>query len=588
MEGQRDPRRHWVPILILIAGLVMTGVAAAYAWRASEMQNRLRFENAADDVRNSLTNRIDEYIAMLRGGAGFFAASHDVTAAEFRAYAARLELAERYPGIQGIGFSRRIHASEREAVLARLGQDGVAISFWPDQPGRDIHAIVYLEPLDARNRLAIGYDMSSEPDRREAMARACDTAAPAASGRVRLVQERADPASQQAGFLIYLPVYRGGAVPIDIQMRRDDLFGFVYAPFRADDLLHGTLGSMSGLAASLEVYDGDPAPDRLLYRSGPPPASAPRLQLGTTIGGRPWTLRLHGRSELLDPISSGLVLLIAMGGTLISVLLFATTSAEIRARESAERTANELRGSEEALRAAHAAKDEFLAVVSHELRTPLNAIVGWAAMLRKGTVAPGQQAHALDVIARNAAAQTLLVDDLLDLSSAIAGRLRLQPTEVDVAIPLGAALDSVRPSADAAGVRLEWHSAHDLGTIRADAARLQQIFLNLLSNAIKFTPRGGVVTLTADRDWRAVVLRVADTGVGIAPGFLPFVFDRFRQADTSSTRAHPGMGLGLAIARHLVRLHGGTITVESAGLDQGTTFTVTLPLHPPAAAPAPA
>jgi len=264
----------------------------------------------------------------------------------------------------------------------------------------------------------------------------------------------------------------------------------------------------------------------------------------------------------------------------MSLLLFAITMTQAKARAGAERIAEELRRSEEALRAANRSKDEFLAVVSHELRTPLNAIIGWSAMLRRGQVGPEKHAHALQVIERNAHAQARLVEDLLDISRAVAGRLRLEPGDVDVTAMLQATVDALRPTAAEQSVDIVLQAPAGLGTIKADQSRLQQIVQNLVGNAIKFTPSGGKVTLAASRDPDGIMIRVIDTGIGIRREFLPFAFDRFRQADTSTTRAHGGIGLGLAIVRHLVELHGGTIDVTSAGENLGSTFTVRVPDAP--------
>jgi signal transduction histidine kinase len=252
---------------------------------------------------------------------------------------------------------------------------------------------------------------------------------------------------------------------------------------------------------------------------------------------------------------------------------------QVRARRAAERIADELRASEEALRRANREKDDFLAIISHELRTPLNAIVGWTAMLRRGQVPADGVQHALEVIERNAAAQTTLVEDLLDISRAVAGRLRLEKGTVDVVAALRASIDAIKPSADARGVAVVADIALDLGTIHADRARFEQIVLNLLSNAVKFTESGGRATLSAGREGARLVVSVTDTGIGIDPEFLPHVFDRFRQADTSTTRTNTGVGLGLAIARHLVELHGGSISVSSPGHGLGSTFTVAFPIH---------
>ena len=568
-------RRAFIPYGVLVIALILTAMAAYYSASAARTRDRLRFENVADRVKSAIDSRLDAYVAMLLGGAGLFAASDDVQLREFRAYVERLELAEHYPGIQGIGFSRLVLPEEREAIARRMKDQYPAFHFWPENGAGPTHAIVYLEPLDERNRAAIGYDMSSDPTRRAAMAMARDTAAPAASGVVRLVQE-IDPSDEQKGFLIYVPVYRGGDVPVTEAERRERLMGFIYSPFRASDLLH-SIQPAASREVEFDVYDGEPRPEGLLHEAQnvtPGPVMAIRR---TRVGGRVWTLRMYPGPGFLPAGDRNVFRVVSFGGILLSVLLFAVTRTQVQARGDAERTAEELRRSEDALRRAIASKDEFLAVVSHELRTPLNAIVGWASMLRRGQVPPENLPHALEVIERNAVAQTRLVEDLLDISRAVAGSLRLQPGTADLTATLRGAVDAVEPSAAAQGVEIVAELAPDLGLIQADQARVQQVVLNLLSNGIKFTPRGGRVTLLAQRDRECVTIKVVDTGVGIRQEFQPFVFDRFRQADTSSTRVHGGVGLGLAIVRHLVELHGGTTEVQSAGEGQGAQFTVRLP-----------
>jgi PAS domain S-box-containing protein len=235
-----------------------------------------------------------------------------------------------------------------------------------------------------------------------------------------------------------------------------------------------------------------------------------------------------------------------------------------RARQAAEK-ANRL-------------KDEFLATVSHELRTPLNSILGWANLIRKGGLTPEMQARALETIERNARSQQQIIEDILDVSRIITGKLRLEIAPLDLAEIIEAAIESVRPSAEAKSIRLETELRQSGAHVNGDAHRLQQIIWNLLSNAIKFTPKGGVVGIKLRRINSHVQIVVQDSGKGIESEFLPHVFDRFRQADASTTRLHGGLGLGLAIVRHLVELHGGTVSAESEGANLGATFTVTLPI----------
>jgi PAS domain S-box-containing protein len=251
-----------------------------------------------------------------------------------------------------------------------------------------------------------------------------------------------------------------------------------------------------------------------------------------------------------------------------------------QARAEAERAAEEnerlYRQAEESSRL----KEEFLATISHELRTPLSAILGWTRMLRLGQLAPENSAKALDTIERNARAQAQLVDDLLDVSRIITGKLRMDVRPADPNAFIDAAVEAVRPAAEAKGVRLQKVVDTSAIAIPGDPVRLQQVVWNLLSNAIKFTPRGGRVQIRSERVNSHLEIVVSDTGQGIAADFLPHVFDRFRQADQKTSRQHGGMGLGLAIVRHLVEMHGGTVRASSEGEGQGATFTVMLPITP--------
>jgi signal transduction histidine kinase/ActR/RegA family two-component response regulator len=224
-------------------------------------------------------------------------------------------------------------------------------------------------------------------------------------------------------------------------------------------------------------------------------------------------------------------------------------------------------------------KDEFLATLSHELRTPLNAITGWATLLGEDKLSPADRARAVDAIQRNARAQTHLVEDLLDVSRIISGKLRLDVQAVDLYPLLIAALESVRPAADAKEIRLQVDGGEQPAMVTGDPARLQQIAWNLLSNAIKFTPHGGHVELALRRTDSDVLFTVVDSGIGIAPHMLQRIFDRFTQADSTSTRAYHGLGLGLALVRHLVEAHGGSVEATSPGEGMGATFTVCLPLR---------
>jgi signal transduction histidine kinase/DNA-binding response OmpR family regulator len=261
--------------------------------------------------------------------------------------------------------------------------------------------------------------------------------------------------------------------------------------------------------------------------------------------------------------------------------------AEVAERKQAEEERGQLLIREQAARTeaerANRAKDQFLATLSHELRTPLSAILGWSQLVRTGKLEEKQMARAFETIERNARSQSQLIDDLLDVTRIITGKLQIELRQVDLAKVIEAAIDSVRPAYETKEIRFKLAGEQGPILVRGDANRLQQIFWNLFSNAIKFTPSSGKVSVKVKRHGAHVGVSITDTGIGIDDNFLPFIFERFRQADGSTTRSHGGLGLGLAIVRHLVELHTGEVKVESAGPGQGSTFTVMLPL---AAAPA--
>ncbi len=262
-----------------------------------------------------------------------------------------------------------------------------------------------------------------------------------------------------------------------------------------------------------------------------------------------------------------------------------------RLRDSNQQLADSLEREQTARRETEQAsymKDEFLMTVSHELRTPLNAIYGWVRMLGKEALSADQRDRAVAAVERNARAQVRLIEDLLDVSSSITGKLRLDARSTDIGEAVGAAIETSRPALEAKSLEFEPSIEPGLPPILADPDRIQQIVWNLLSNAIKFTPEGGRITLRVNKVGSSIQIAVTDTGVGIAPDFSPFVFERFRQGEGGTRRRFGGLGLGLAIVRSLTELHGGTVTAHSEGTDKGSTFCVSIPcrrVKPEASAP---
>jgi len=783
--------RGILPYLILLLGFCFTLLVYHYFSKLINEQDRSNFERSVQEIEDRVRLKIETSIALLRAGTGLFAASDSVEANEFERFVQQIQLEKNYPGVLGIGFSRRFSPQQMADVVSEMHRQGINdFKVWPqDSPRSEYNAILYLQPATRPNQGAIGFDMRTEGVRRQAMDTARDSGKPTASGRVQLVQER-DLQVKQEGFLIYMPLYRENA-PLDtVEHRREALLGFVYSPYRVGDFINQAIAEKN-YDVSLVVYDGtETTPDNVLS----PPATETNSESlfnenrQLVVADRVWTLAYATKPSFEQHSSRSLLKYTVIFGGLLSLLFFAVTRAEIRARTRAEQatedvkesaatiretltereraeaalretaqalrdaneralleyerllerikalaqalgTARELndiyralrqftnvsvpcngffvslydavrdvrtccygwadgleldiselppmpvtntgpnsravrtrevvitndymratqsspgvvvgpdnglrpdssmavpmavmgriigtievqsyekgvyrpehatamsmaanltavaienvrllnleRTAREAAEESNRLKDEFLATVSHELRTPLTAILGWSRLLEGGTLDDAVTQQAVETIWRNAKAQAQIVDDILDVSRIITGNLYLDLHPLQVVPVVENAINVVRPTADAKGIKIETYFDRAAAMISGDANRLQQVVWNLLSNAVKFTQSGGRVCAKVSQVTGAVEVSVSDTGQGINQEFLPYVFDRFRQADSTTTRQHGGLGLGLAIARHLVEIHGGTIRAESPGIGKGATFTIRLPV----------
>ena len=306
--------------------------------------------------------------------------------------------------------------------------------------------------------------------------------------------------------------------------------------------------------------------------------SADQLSILHQIGPKSWmVVPLIGRDQAVGALTFAITESARQYDR--TDLLFAeVVASQVAASIEHARLYRDADGARRAAEAANQAKDEFLATLSHELRNPLNAILGWAGMLQGGQLSEERSRRAIQIIVRNAQAQTRLVDDLLDLSTVISGRMRLSVEAVNLREVIEASLETVGPAAEAKGIRLQSVLDSPGTPVSGDPARLQQVVWNLLSNAVKFTPKGGRVQVKLQQVRSHVEIIVSDSGEGIRAEILPYIFDRLRPRDTSSPRAQEGLGIGLALVRHLVELHGGSVIADSLGEGQGATFVVKLPL----------
>ena len=580
------------PYLVLLLSLAAT-LAVMYVFHeAIEQRDRARFENAVQATHDRIQGRLDTHLTVLMATRGFFATQRDpVTVREFRDFVSHLELRERYPGILGIGFSQRLPAEELGRVEDELRDQGQKdFRVWPRDSRPEIHTITLLEPLDGRNRVALGYDMFTHPVRREAMKRARDTGLPAASGRVSLVSEL-EP-ENQVGFIIYVPVYRAGTAPTTVEERREALVGFVYSPFRMGDLFAGIFGTERAPRVSFMVHDGPlPLSSELMHDSDASDSGrAPRFETSelVPIAGRTW--RFTFRSQPFFEVGSGRLLVpyVAVFGFLVSGILFMVSRGQARAHRrlgeharaleqmSEERT--ELLAREQAARAeaedANRAKDEFLAMLGHELRNPLAPIVTAIELVKLRAGGTLDREH--QVIQRQVAHVVRLVDDLLDVSRITRGKVSLRRQPVEIGGLVARAVEMASPVLEEQQHHLALRVPSGELWVDGDETRLAQVVANLLSNAAKYTEPGGRIELEARREGDQVALVVSDNGIGIGPDLLPRVFDLFTQGKRGPDRSKGGLGLGLTLVRRLVEAHGGEVIAESDGAGQGSRFTVRL------------
>ncbi len=582
--------RPFLPAWVMLAlALSATGFGWRYAERLVEGRARVELDAAASEIQTRITRRLIAYEQVLHAGAALFAASTTVSREEWRQFVAHLRLEEHFPGIQGIGFARRISPPELAAHESALRAEGFSDYALRPPGGRELYtAIVYLEPFSGRNLRAFGYDMFSEPVRRAAMARACHTGDAALSGKVTLVQETArDP---QAGFLLYVPVFAAARAERSSEPCAA-LSGWAFAPFRMTDFILALVGNAAPIV-DFEIFDGETTDAAaLLFDLGgaagheTPGHTLWQRQDRMPMAGQVWTIVFRPQPNFLAGLDPAPRLVLASGSS-IALLLFliaaGLTSARLRAEAQAAERAQALAQIEhQNLRLAEAArmKTEFLNTMTHELKTPLNAIIGFADLLASGIpqpLPPEQRVHAQDIL--DAGRQLLaLLSDILAYSRLDAGELKLEPAPVDLAAFLPPRLAALRARAQAKeqtfSIDFDPSAA---GIVLVDRDKLLQIVRQLVDNAIKFTPSGGAVALHVRRQGRWLEIAVIDNGIGIAAADQPRLFLPFVQLEGGLARSAGGVGLGLALARRLAQLHDGDILAQST-TGQGSTFTLRLP-----------
>ena len=634
----RSPRALIFPAIVVIAGIAATLFLGNQYERLARERDEERFAALVEQRAAAVTQRMEDYIALLRGTTALMASRPlgEVSLPEFRRYVARLRIDELYPGVQGIGFARAVAPDAVDNLEARMRLYDADFRLWPEGAREAYSAIVFLEPQDAMNRAAIGFDMFSEPIRRDAMERARDRGRRATSARVELVQEIEED-DLQPGFLIYLPIYRGGTVPDTIAQRRERLIGWVYSPFRAGDLFDRSFELRERPPEiTFTVFDGESThEDDLLYRAARMGDPDPDLALETLrviqIGDRPWTLKIETTPAFAADSARALYPWLLGAGFFATLLLGLATLGQARATMVAEeanealeevnetleqrvekRTAQleraraKLAGLIANLEHAVAARtadlteaneeiQRFAYIVSHDLRAPLVNVMGFTAELdavRKEVEAfmekVAKEAPQLVTDDARMAIETDLPEALDFIRSSTQrmdrliaailklsreGRRVLTPEPIVMRDVIAQLEQNLTHQLDEEGAEI---IIEDMPDLISDRVALEQIFGNLIENAVKYLDptRPGRITVRgrAEPD-HMLRYEVEDNGRGIDPRDHQRVFDLFRRAGTQDKS---GEGIGLAHVRALVRRLGGSIHIESEP-GKGSTFIVTLP-----------
>lgn len=538
-------RRFGRASAVLVSSLLLTALAALLSERFVAARLNATVESAADQEMARLESRLSAYVALLRATRSFVEADGAALNGKgFATFVAGLRIPSDYPGIQGIGWSPRVGTSGSK------------------------FEIVYLEPLDARNRAALGFNMYSEPVRADAMDRARDNGSYAMSGSVVLKQEILPDISP--GFLIYTPVYHGAVIPASIQERRQRLRGFVYAPFRASDFFGGLF--RDGLVRVVAIHVSSAGREKqLLFGKWPPPQGR-LLAREHQFGGQSWTLQFDAVGEL--PLTDRLLpLLVLSTGMLISLLLFQLTRAQTRARLKAEERALDLSRQVQFA-------EMLVGIVSHDLRNPLNVVHLNAALLARTQLAP-EQARSVQRIQSSSDMGLRMIRDLLDFTQArLAGGIPVMRRPGDLFEVVRHAVEQARIAHPQREIVL---TAGGNGDGEWDSDRIAQLISNLLSNALVYGSGHAPITVAVSGgDDGCVSISVHNEGVPIPPEMQQALFEPLRQGDSRAGASSRNIGLGLYIVQQIARAHAGVVHCRSTDVE-GTTFEVELPRQAQAA-----
>ncbi len=587
------------PYLVLAVSIFITiGITYSF-YESSRNIDAVRFANESNRIQTTIENKINSYIALLSGGRGFIESTENLTRRNFANYVNSLEIDKNYSGIQSIGYTKVVQTKNWEDFIESMKADDLPnFEAFAKPDGETFQSVIYSEPINESTEKLIGYDMSGEPDRRIAMEKAADTGKVSATGRIKLFTKD-ESGEDQKGFIMFLPVYKQNSPLETIEQRRKNLEGFIFIPFKAENFLDEIERNITRDSISIKIYDGEPSKENLLVQSN----NVPNQIVGgkadenystrktLNFAGRKWIIEYSTLPLFVQQSSLSWTPLIFLSGIIFSFLLFGMTFWEATARADLQKTAAELFETEKQKQSllekeqkarhsaelANTAKDQFISVVSHELKTPLNAISGWTRILKNSSITENTKDLAVEKIEKSLRSQTKLIKDLLDYTQIISGSYDFEGKDIDFSELFEKTFLEVEPSASEKQIGFYKENALNGERVSGSEEHLKIVIYNLLTNAVKFTEKGGKIEASLKQKNNFIEMSVKDNGKGIKPEYLPLIFESFSQSDSSTTRDYGGMGLGLTVSNHIVKLHNGSIEARSAGRGKGSEFVVKIP-----------
>ncbi|WP_373035591.1 CHASE domain-containing protein [Sulfurimonas sp.] len=563
-------------ILLIISYFVWSFTKNYY-----DLRNKNYFKSNVNKITDNIEKRMLVYENALRSGIAFYQASEHVSREEWHIFVKNLQIKNFYPGIQGLGIALMLKENEIKPLESLMQKEGYTSFELKPKGKRDQYStIIYLEPLDARNREAIGYDMFSQSTRREAMEAARDTGYPTISGRVTLVQEI--DSDVQAGVLMYLPLYKKSLPTNSVEERRKALLGYVYSPFRMRDLMQPSLDKEPSLY--LELYDGEKSDKNLLFKSSKEFSNIGKQSVLDVlhIGGRAWNVYVYSTQNLDKQMENYIPKILTSLWTIFSLIVYLVLIILYNGRKNLTRQVyqrtKELEESKQIAEEAVVSKSLFLANMSHEIRTPMNAILGFVEQLSKNEKEPDRQ-KMFDTITHSGHALLTIINDILDITKIESGKMLLdaQNCQLHRLFEEVSSLFTVSLKSK----NIEYKLAIDDNIPECsvvDEVRVKQCLINIIANAIKFTDESGKIECNVhfNNDGQEICIDIKDNGIGIAKENIEKIFNIFEQEDASKTRRFGGTGLGLSITKKLIEIMDGNIKVESS-LGKGSLFKISLP-----------